>query len=165
MADAFRLSAPWYTYAREVRALFEYDEDVRVLYDEDDGPKVRVLVRGDAKAEAIAWLLPESVDFGGVTLHNVVVPANGEASTEQMVRDAFAGNAAVDSIVTALEGTPLAGTVYVCFAPEAVQFFNDDVSDPAGVETKLFEDVARDVAKGHDGLMFTSEDHGATIWP
>ncbi len=138
-----RQSPPWVAHARKIKALFEYDDDVDVVYDEEE-LVVRLLVRGQAKADALDRLINHEVKFGNVTLAVSVVPSNEEETPASICHDAFYGNEAVDEVYTSDEGFAK-GMAFVVFDPIVAQFFNDNLSSPFGVESYLLEDMARDV--------------------
>jgi hypothetical protein len=143
MAEA-KISAPWVTYVSKLKAIFEYDMDVTVTYD-DETHEVELLVDGHDKAEALATLLRTERQFGNVTLTITVKPSNN-GTTDVLVRKAFAGNDAVSAIVKADDDVPFAGgRTFVLFQPEVVQFFDDDLSDYNGLCTTLYQDIAREV--------------------
>ena len=73
MASVNLISA-WTEYYHKVRALFQEDEDVNVIY--DDNEKTLKIYVADAvnKAEAIRALLPEKQTFGNVTMYVNVYP-------------------------------------------------------------------------------------------
>lgn len=148
------LSAPWDTWAKKAHALFEQDDEVAIEYD-GDAPSVTLLVDNPTKADALARLLPESVEFGNVTLGITVVPANDEQSAEQAFRAAFDGNPALAGTdVEALpDGTPV---TFALFAPECAQWFADDLTNPYGLQTMTYEQVAKDVLKPSD-VRITSD--------
>ncbi len=147
-------SPPWVAHARKIKAMFELDDDVDVVYDNDD-LVVRLLVRGQAKAEALDKLLVHEVEFGSVKLTVSVVPANDEDTPASICRDAFYGNEAVNNIYTNTEGFGQ-GMAFVVFDPAVAQFFNDNLASPFGVESYLYEDMARDIfALG--GAVFSTD--------
>ena len=138
-----KLSPPWITYCKKIEALFSKDSDMNILVNEDE-PSVKLYVDDAKKAEALEKLLKPEVQFGNVTLKVFVIPANLKDDPASIVRAAFRNNEAVDEIIH-LE-TPLSGSCeYVMFAPEVVQFFNDDMYDPNGLKTTLYQDIAKEL--------------------
>ncbi len=138
-----KLSPPWVTWAREAMALFEHDEEVTVELDED-APSLAIRVTNAIKADALAQIVPTEMQFGNVTLGIAVIPANEEATDEQVWRWAFDGNPALAGTdVEALpDGSP---ATFALFAPECAQWFADDLTNPLGLQTKTYEQIARDV--------------------
>lgn len=116
-----KLSPPWVILYREVDAMFKNDDDVMVVYDEEEN-EIKLYVEGEEKAGAMSELLPTEKQFGNVTLKVTVVPANG-LLLNQKVSDAyramFEGNSAVDYIED-VEGVFSNDLHYVVFAKEVV---------------------------------------------
>lgn len=150
MDEALKLGAPWATYAARVGKLFERDGAVSAEYD-DGACKLTLRVEGRGKAEAIGRLLPAEVAFGNVKLEVEVVPSDGEPSEAEAFRVAFAGNPALVDVV---EGQGPAGDIaFALFAPEAVQLFEDDISEYGGLTTLTCKDLAESVLKRGDVLV------------
>ena len=138
-----KLAPPWATWAREVTALFEHDEEVTVEIDED-APSVAIRVTSAIKADALAQIVPTEMQFGNVTLDVAVIPANSDVTDEQVWRWAFDGNPALacTDVEEMPDGTPV---TFAMFAPECAQWFADDLTNPLGLQTKTYEQIARDV--------------------
>lgn len=140
------LAAPWVTYVKELTALFEQDKAISVKYDENNN-EVKLYVDGEKKEAALKELLPCEKEFGNVTLRITVIPANATFhSSADLIRDAFEGNPALNNVMTLQ--TPLGVVDYAIFKKKVVQFYNDDLSDPHGYKSTLYENIARDVFKG-----------------
>jgi hypothetical protein len=156
-----QMQAPWVVYAKKVKALFEYDSDIIVsepIELADEGAyNLEVRVSGDDKAESIAKVLPEDVEFGNIALHIMVIPDNdGKLTMLDHIRRAFAGNPALVDVmeVPVVPGGP--SMAFALFAPEVVQIECDNAASPYGIVTTTYEDVARDVLNV-DGVMIASE--------
>ena len=150
----FKLSAPWATYCRKLEALFREDSEVTVKSGASDH-SVTLFVENPLKAEAIRALLPSEVPFGNVTLTIDVVPAELKKDPSSIVRAAFKGNRAVSTVMHV--STPLTGDHdYVMFKPDVVQFFNDDLGDPNGNESTLYQDIARELVQ-LNGVNFCTD--------
>ena len=146
------VSSPWVTYVRKIEELFGDDPAIGIKYD-NDSRTVTMHVDGSDKADAIARMIPGEVEFGNVKLKVSIVPSNDD-SPEAIVRKAFSGNPVVSSIETVEDCVPMfGGRTYVSFKPHVVQFFNDDMSDPNGVCSTLYQDIAREVLDA-DGVSF-----------
>ena len=154
------LSSPWITYFRKLEALFSEDPDVQVKFDEDD-LVVRVLVGGTDKADALARLLPNNVSFGNVSVTVRVIPANAEKKKIDLIRDAFNGNP-IFSYATTVEGVMTNPISYAVFKPEVCQIWNDNLHDPHGLVSDLYENIAREII-GEDGGIFFSTDSKAPM--
>ena len=142
------LASPWAIYASEVDALFELDDEVTVEYD-NVAPRLVVRVANAVKADALAQLLPTERTFGNVTLGVSVVPDNDSATDEQLWRWAFDGNPAFAGVATDAmpDGSPV---TFAMFEPECVQYMADDTTNPYGLRTRTYEQVARDVLEPGD---------------
>lgn len=159
-----KLSPPWDTYYQELNAMFKNDPTVHVVMD-DDECEVKLYVDSGDKAEALRQLLPETKEFGGVTLKVTVVPANASSQTryvynkdcdgymERVFRKAFDDNSALDDVVT-VRGVFGFSACYVIFKKEVVQYYNDNMSDINGLCSTLYEYVARDIFKPDLGAFY-----------
>lgn len=151
MEKQVKLSTPWATHERKLKALFAKDPEVHVEgVFTDEEKHIDIRVDSPAKGEALALLLPEEVDFGGVKVAINVVPAN-KATVASLLKTAFAGSPALED-VSELPGVFDTNTLtYAEFAPTVVQYWNDDLSSPHGVTTTLFQDLAKDLLTGVAG--------------
>ena len=140
-------SAPWVTYYKELNELFRKDDDVLVVYDEDDNT-INVYVENEAKAGAIQYLLPTEKKFGNVTLFVNVIPSNkgsymvNASNPLSVATDAFRDNDAVVAVTDISGVFPL---VYVIFKKRVVQYFDDNIGDINGNCSTLYETMAKNV--------------------
>ena len=156
-----QMQSPWVVYAKEVRALFEHDPDV--IVDEptelgDEGYNLEIRVHGNDKAESVAKVLPEDVEFGNVALHVMVIPDNdGKLTMLDHLRRAFAGNPVLVDVmeVPVVPGGPT--MAYALFAPEVVQIECDNAASPYGIVTTTYEGVAKDVLRVGLGIEIASD--------
>ena len=151
-----KLSPPWVTFANEVRALFEHDNEVSILFDQDE-MEISLYVAAPEKAEALTALLKPQQTFGNVTVKVTVIPGNGIGMKyPELVKTAFAGNKAlywfeeVDS--------PFGHFAYCVWDARPAQFYDDNLASPWGYKTMLLEDIARDVLKDDLGLFHCTEE-------
>lgn len=137
------IQAPWVQYAKKLSALFAPDPNVIAAYD-NDAPKVTLYVSGQDKADAIDRLLPDEVGFGNVTLAVEVVPDNEcKVTVADTLSRAFAGNPLFGE---AMEVPLYGGTVtYALFAPEVLQWEDDNTMSPYGLSSATVDEVVRDV--------------------
>ena len=153
-----KLSAPWDEFYNEVNELFKYDEEVRVVFFEEQ-KTIKLYVDNPAKAEALQKLLPQKKEWGKVVLLIEVIPSNKEKKTE-LTRSiwsvAFTGNTAVSFIYT-IDGIFSNTLTYVVFVNEVVQYFNDNLGDINGNRSTLYEDIARDVFGYVDATFFCTD--------
>lgn len=140
-----KMYSPWVVFANEVKKLFERDEEVEVKYDNDE-VMLSILVSDQDKYEALRRLIPAKKEFGNVTLNINVIPANvnyDNASEVDLVKRAFARNPAIDNIRT--YNTPLGDVTYVAFDRCVVSVDADDMSDPNGYKSTLYQEIAKDI--------------------
>lgn len=154
MSDRIGLSSPWITYFKKIEALFEKDPEVMVDFD-NETHTLKIYVDNSAKADALDVLLPDGIQFGNVEMTIQVIPSNGDEPRINLFREAFKGNPAVVDITTVDESVPiLGGNSYVLFAPEVVQYFNDDLSCYDGYETTLYQDIANELLSAGNSKIF-----------
>ena len=155
--EKLRLSAPWVTYVRQVKALFEKDPDIKIKYDEDE-LELSLYVTGQNKADAIAELLPVEKAFGNIVLKIKVIPANLISSTpSKLLNDAFAGNPVFDSAITIHPDGTSNPFTYLVFKNAVTQIWNDDLSDPNGIKSTLLQDLAPEVLNLPRGVYCCTE--------
>jgi hypothetical protein len=150
-----KMAPPWIQFVSELNALFGQDPAIEVVYD-DDNKQVKLLVDGQAKADALTQLLPTEKEFGNVTLNIAVIPANKLKSTPDLYKAAFEGNPAYVGTFVA-EGIFNNPIGYVIFKKEVVQFFNDNLADAHGNMNTLYQNVADDVFTDHQGIFFCTD--------
>lgn len=155
MEDQVKVAPPWVTFARKVHKLFECDPEVKVEWNDEDRA-LKLYVNSDEKADALETLLPEEKTFGNVKMTITVIPANVEEPTVwELFQTAFKGNSAV-SFMEAIDGMGFhAG--YVVFQPEVVQYYNDNIADIYGIESTLYQDIAKEVFEDHAGVFFCTD--------
>lgn len=155
MSERFNLASPWLNYARKINALFKDDPEVKVDYD-NDAPAVMLYVNSNEKAEALSILLPMEKEFGNVTLQIKVIPANTSPKTRlEVFSTAFKGNPAVVSIEKVAAYDQELG--FIIFEPKVVQYPTDDIGDYFGIESTLYEDVARDIFEKTENVFFSTD--------
>ena len=160
------LSPPWVQFYHEVDALFKYDSEVQVIYDDSEEPtyKLKLYVSSTSKADALSLLLPEKKTFGSSVLEIEVIPANVKTGLYNsfmanpdniagVLKEALCGNDALSYIkeVVGVFTNPL---YYVVFRKEVVQYFTDDLSDINGVRSTLYQEIAKEVFGELDGVYF-----------
>ena len=167
-----KLSSPWVTFYHEICAMFEYDPDVHVVYDEEKN-NVNIYVEDPWKASALAVLLPCKKEFGKVTLGISIIPANSEncevcetceeceykdyePTGEDLFESAFNNNGAF-SYVRVVSGVFTNPIIYVVFKKRVVQYFNDDLGDAHGVCSTLYQEIAKDIFEHVDGVSYCTD--------
>ena len=150
------LSSPWVTFYREVDALFAEDQEVTVVFDEDEC-ELKLYVENAAKADALTQLLPSERVFGNVTVKVTVIPANEKSPSKiQLFRTAFEGNNAL-SYTETVEGVFTNPISYVVFENKVVQYFNDDLGDAHGICSTLYQNIADDLFEDCEGIYFCTD--------
>jgi hypothetical protein len=157
--DKLKLAAPWVTYYNKLNALFGKDPDIKLDFD-NDVPEVKLYVEGDKKADALMRLLPTMVSFGNVSLKVTVVPANPDLgiSRANLIKDAFEGNPVYAWDIDLSLPLSTQTIRYVMFKNEVVQFYNDQLDDPNGNLTTLYQDIAKELIGESDGVHFCTDD-------
>lgn len=155
------LSTPWMTHYHELVAMFKYDPEVHVVYDEEENI-IRLYVDRQAKADALASIIKNEMTFGNVKLFIEIVPANGAlpmiAATVKpgTFEDAFKDNGAF-SFVKRIAGIFSNDLTYVVFKNKVVQFFNDDLGDIYGNCSTLYQNIAKDIFNELEGVFYCTD--------
>jgi hypothetical protein len=145
------LEAPWATWCKELKALFDRDDDITVseIYEPENGLDtdyaVAVMVRKHEKFLALDRLLPRMKMFGNVSLGiDLYDEENKEVDVAGLFKTLFAGNPILDSVQTSPDPAGVEWS-YVVFKPEVIQFFDDDLTDINGNWNGLAEELALDI--------------------
>lgn len=155
MAD-LKLSPPWVTYCHMLEKLFEQDDEVNVVFDDDaDAPRVKIFINNADKYDAWVHLLPSVIDFGNVELSVELIPPNGIVDYTDIIMRAFDGNPILADVIHDPSITAIREW-YVMFEPVVVQFQNDDVSNPYLLATMLYEDIANALITVDPRVSFTT---------
>jgi hypothetical protein len=149
-----KLSPPWINFYNEIKDLFEQDSEIKIKFNEEV-PEINLFVDNARKADALAALLPETKEFGNVTMKINVVPANKTPSKLDLMLEAFLGNPALAYVWSS--DTSLGTFQYAVFENKVVQYFNDDLQDINGNRSTLYQDIAKDVFGEATGINFCTE--------
>ena len=153
-SQIFGKAAPWYTFGREIEALFRDDPDVNVEVN-DYCWDIKLYVDNAEKAEALTQIMPTKKMFGNITVTISVIPANlNNESKIDLFQKAFKGNPVLSYICPS---TTSFAANYVVFQNKVVQFFDDNLGDVNGNTSTLYEDIARDVFEDCDGIFFCTD--------
>ncbi len=142
--SSLNLSAPWFIYYAELSELFKEDPEVHLDFDENE-KVIKLFVDNDEKADALTKLLPMTKEFGNVVVKINVIPANNENSIAEVFRKAFEGNPAFKDVIVTSSEAGAFGATYILFAKKVVQYYADNLGDPNGNISTLYQDIARDV--------------------
>lgn len=159
---------PSVIFARKMYAMFGDDPDITMSWDTvpDDTSKhvIKLRVDNPLKAFCLDLILPDTKVFGNLSVNINVIPSNNDIVTGDIFRIAFLNNPAFNDY---FEAETIFGTKrFVEFKNKLIQYFADDTSDPYGVETTVFEDIARDIFE-LPGVEYCTElvDDDPVIWP
>lgn len=149
MADVrLKLSPPWVTYVNMVNAMFGYDPDVEIDYN-NDGPTLIVTVKNSDKAAAVSKLIPQFKKFGNIVLEIILSTPNGISNmafkdNNALFTTAFTRNPifAFCYSVTDIFANPI---TYVVFKNRVAQFFNDNLNDIYGNLSTLHQNIAEEI--------------------
>ena len=151
----YKLSPPWVIYYNKIKALFENDKDVNIMFDEVE-PAITLHVYGTEKAKAIERLIPAETNFGGNTLKVTVIPEEIDLnSPAEIFRAAFKGNSVLHGVEA--KETPFGDFTYAIFDSEAVYLNDDDLGSPYGYTAKLIEDIVREIMDIPAGAFVCSD--------
>ena len=161
------LSAPWYTFGKMVKALFERDPEIDVHDvaqcdpDEDADFSLVIGVKNHEKFIALDRAMPSKKEWGNVILQIDVLDET-DADTDQSVelfKTIFAGNPILRDIKTRTDEAGFSWN-YCIFEPEVIQFWNDDLSDYSGNWNGLAQDIAEEVFTDKYAMNFCTADKG-----
>ena len=158
------MSPPWVLYYKKLNTLFDEDNDILVIYDEDE-MEVKLYCTSSNKSEALSFLLPDTVSFGSVELKVTIIPSNEKTNKflegyKAVIKNAEAaieilfnfGNGHVREVKTI--STPFGDFTYVIFKKEVIQYFEDNLSDFYGNCSTLCETIAKEIFKDIEGIFF-----------
>lgn len=151
--ERVNLLSPWARYANKLRAMFGHDPDIEIGFNNDDAT-VTVYVSNQLKAEALARLLPVTKTFGNVEMKIIVIPENKDEDYKSLLLTALAGNPVLHSIIG---GRTEFDMQYAVFAKEVVQYYDDNLGDPNGLTSTLYQDLAKDLFENVKGIYFTTD--------
>ena len=144
-----KISPPWVIFIEKVRALFDGDPEIAINADwNGNAPSVVLSTNNPDKAAALVRLLPTEKQYGNVTLtigidsptiSNLAFP-----SAKELFETAFSKNPAFAYTVRP-EGYWYPDFTYVVFKNVVVQFFCDNLNDPHGIVSLLYQDIAEEV--------------------
>ena len=167
-AVALKLSPPWLTYVHKIGALFEGDILLQLDYDPDTFTlNIRSLVDDGDKIAALLKLLPAKKSFGKITVKINIEGAPTDrafTSNKELFEVAFNGNPAFAYCECAQQsGSYYYGATYVVFKNHVVQFFCDDLRDPRGLVSTLYQDIAAEIFADADVLQSSAVDYCTDI--
>jgi hypothetical protein len=149
------LYAPWVVCYRKIEALFKYDTDIKMIFNNKE-KTLKMFVKGQDKYEALTQILP--VEKDGLKIQ--IIPENNlKLSTLDLYRRAFSGNPVVTDIISIPR--EIIGSTnnfdYVVFKKEVVQYNDDSLNDPHGNCSTLYQFLADDIFVEHGGIYFCTD--------
>lgn len=177
-----KISPPWVTYVNKLQAIFDEDPQIafNVDYNGEDGPAVILSTNNPTKAVALSWLLPAEKRFGNVVLEIGIdcsspIPNRAFETPQELFEAAFENNPVFAGVIVPAGEYWYPPLTYVVFKNCVVQFFNDNLNDPHGVISTLYQDIADEIFEdmpyqAHGGIAYcTDVEHnlGAPLgeWP
>ena len=147
-----QLSAPWYEFQRKLASLFAGDADIEVGdlipkdMDDEGHYVININVKNHEKFVALDRCLISDRNFGGVNVQIILYDLENNQDYEgtELMKTLFKGNLNVAAIEDVVDRTETKHC-FVCFKPEVVQFFNDNIDDFNGNWNGLQEDIATDI--------------------
>lgn len=158
MKKNLNIYAPWIIYYRKVEALFKKDPEIHVNYN-DASNTITIYVDNREKAEAFRRLLPAQKNFGNVILTIDIIPSNFKANSFDDIRTIFNGNEAFShtTVVSEIPDFYISNPIAYCsFVKEVVQYPADDLGSETGMESTLYENLAREIFDV-DGVYFCTD--------
>lgn len=145
-----KMSPPWVTYMNEVEQMFDGDPDITlVVSDSATDPYIILMTKNGNKAAALQTLFPSEKYFGNVTLKITIdcpaIPNKAFPTYQELFETAFEKNPAFAYVVVPEDH--FVPFTYVVFKNCVIQFFNDNLNDPHGVVTTLYQEIAYDLFK------------------
>lgn len=140
---------PWSIYINKLLALFDGDPQIAFNVDwNGTNPSVVLATNNPYKAAALTKLLPTEKAFGNVTMSIAIdcptISNLAFPTTKELFETAFSKNPAFAYAVST-EGYMYVPFTYIVFAHSVVQFFADNLNDPHGVKTTLYQDIAASI--------------------
>lgn len=159
--EKMKISPPWVTYYRELNEFFNEDADITVEFDEDK-KEITIKTTRYEKNLALKKVLQREKDFGGVKLKINVIYDDPEIDALNAFKQLSIDNPVFKYICTFPTSTnPIS---YVMLAKEVVQYWNDDLSDPHGITSTLYENIARNIFKEDEGIIFSTDSEETFGW-
>lgn len=159
-----KILAPWTIYIKKVQALFDGDPQIACNVDySGKSPSIVLSCNNGDKVAALQLILPDEVNYGGVTLKINVdgVPSNRAFwNKKELFETAFEKNPVFSMAISPVEdGYNWFDVTYVIFKNCVVQFFADNLNDAHGVISTLYQDIAAEIltGTGAQGVYFNTD--------
>ena len=159
-----KISPPWVVYIKKVEALFDGDPQIACNVDySSKSPSIILACNNGDKVTALQQILPDEVKFGNVTLNVEIdgIPSNrGFKNKKELFETVFENNPAFAyALSPADEGYNWFSMVYVVFKNCVVQLPVDNINDPRGLISTLYQDIATEIltGEGAQGVFFSTD--------
>lgn len=150
-----KLSSPWDIFVKQLKELFKYDPDIKVLYTDEEPYKIDILVDSEDKYIALTQLMPPEKEFGNVKIQINIVPSNKEKTDRELFETLFKENPVFSKVVSSK--LPTGEEIgFVLFQPWVAQYYADNLRDPYGNNNELYADIAREVFGPRDGMQYST---------
>jgi hypothetical protein len=157
------LLPPWSAYINRIKELFKEDPQIIINTNfNSEHPSVSLATNNPDKASALLKLLPLEKEFGGVTLKINVdcykFSNKAFTSVKELFKTVFYKNPVLEYVkeVNDQYSPPFS---YVIFKNEVVQFYDDNLSDPDGYTSTLYQDIASEVFNDLNGVAYCTSHH------
>lgn len=166
MSDVrLKILPPWSTYINKLQEMFDPDPQIAFNVDwSGNHPSVTLATNNPEKATALSKLLPSEKVFGNVKLLiNIDCPTMSNIAfktPKELFETAFYKNPIFAYAVSpADEGYYFFSMTYIVFKNRVAQFFNDNLNDPHGVISTLYQDIATEIFEdaGLNGVYYATD--------
>ena len=124
---------------------YEKLECVLILSNTKPYKYINLFVNNPTKAEALTELLPTSKDYNGHVVKINVIPANDfEVSPATLFQQALEGNPIFNDVFV-VQGMYNNPVTYVIFEDQVAQYWNDNLGDPHGNVSTLYQELAQKI--------------------
>lgn len=147
--------SPWVIYYKEIDIMFKDDPTISVIYDNDE-QEIRIYVNDRQKADALENYLPAAKDFGDMVLKITVIPSN-DAPLVPFAGDTVKALFKDNPIVSYITTHPILGMQFVVFKYGVAQYFADNLGDVNGMNSTLFQDIAKRVFVNMKNVYFCTD--------
>lgn len=150
------LLSPWMLYLHTLEAMFKEDSEISVAFDNENF-EIKLRVNSSEKADALEKLLPKEKTFGDRKLKITVIPGNvKEESKAELLKKALKGNSAVKDIIE-IGGVFTNPMWYIVFKKDVVQYYADNLGDPHGNRSTLYEVIANEIFGEGTGIFYCTD--------
>ena len=156
-----KLSPPWQSFFKEVCELFSEDKEVTPVYN-DEKKALTLIVTSYEKAQALKQIFPKTKSFGKIIVDIEIKYQGRILPIAEVYKAAFNNNPAFKYTYSFDTGENRIN--YVVFEKKVVQYWNDDMSDPHGVTSTLYANIANNIFGDKDGVIFSTDSEKNNKW-